>query len=221
MRPTSLFNRANKFSGLFDRDELGEIVEMIAKPNSPRFGKFKSTSILSHRIYETAKWVCVYHKVSATQLHYLNKSEVTVVTAPDDCLLNAVELLTVRHNQSHCEYLTAILSVIEKPSNGSQHKVLLKQQIYLEVSPLGSGSTKKIVLKKAIVLEKEKEYEFIIDFDSSWRENTFYPEIPYPDVNGWNGLVRDLVCSSIKHGDEQIRGFHSKLQLLLDELNIE
>lgn len=172
--------RVSKFKGLFDQEELEEIIAIISDvPIELKKFKRKPTTQWQNKLVV----ICSRLDPTNHSSRFLNQVETVAFRTNQRFLLGELGVLQLGQNTRSSPFfisLIATMTIIENTTfeNHTEHKILLKQRIQINQATSNQGDNAAlpptiIKLEKPIVCDPDTLYEIQVIFDSSWSHQKF------------------------------------------------
>lgn len=177
---------------LFDRDELIDLMVIMSSDGPVTLDKFITKSYLPFNSIEDdidheLKWSWMT-KLPNEKKQWISQQEVTSIPFQIKDTLVAIKLSMIFHNETEkSKFLSGNLIISQRGANNSD--ILLKQPIKIQCyKPQHFSLHEKIKLIKPIEI-RPGTYDFKIDFDSSWKNHSFFTKRDIDDF----GIVK-FIC---------------------------
>lgn len=159
-----------EYNDLFTRDELLEIIAILAADNATKLQHFVCNSRVKH-----AEWkddaALMFSQIDLRNEH-VNKKEVTVFQVNKRLLLGALTTQIVSTKRYLKKQLVGVMEIHEMydSQNIERNNILLEQPFVVDLD--GEKPARNFTkLSKAIVVEPNQLYVIRFVFDSSWIQN--------------------------------------------------
>lgn len=176
MKSYQISSYADQYKNLFNKNEWLELFKIATS-----HGPIESELFLRTHIKSTTEWDETLRQrydvndLPEEDVHWLKQTE-TFEREDAPSVIGSIELNTLLRKCDNPDYtLSGILSVVKVSTEdcGSKEEIVLKQFFAIEFK--GWMSTSQLIkLYKTIEFEKKISLHIRINFDSSWKENTFY-----------------------------------------------
>lgn len=164
--------------GLFNRDELEDVIDMLSSNGSPRLQIFKPKSYFLQWNKDS---VLKCSRVGSLSMrnHYLNQLEVASFNTKKRMLFGGISLAGI-HDKSNSHnvqnYLRGVLTIIENDIIHLDSKILLVQPVKFALDLQKMLTT--IEFTKELLIKSDKVYEVQILFDASWKYKKYFVNLP-------------------------------------------
>lgn len=170
MDPKKIAQIAVEYKDLFDQDDLIELMAIMSSDVPISLNKFK----LKINKVENCNWRWDWiSKFPDERRQWIKQHETSSIETCLKAVVVGIKLSMIFHNDR--KKLLVLSGIMTVNKEGEDDKILLKQPIEIECCAKSwVVSHRSIKLVKPINLEAETTYIFNIDFDSSWKEQTFF-----------------------------------------------
>lgn len=170
MQPVEISRCVHKYAYLFTREELVEIISILAADN-----KTLKYFVRKDQVVKSVEWK-YYASMMFSQINFtecnVNQVEITAFKTNREVILGAVATQIISTKSYGKISLLGVMSIFELQENKSfeQSEILLEQPFE---AALGGQFVPRnfTVLNSPVTIEPYKVYRVRIEFDSSWKEN--------------------------------------------------
>lgn len=201
MAPKQISKYVNYYDGLFNVEELKEIITMTTLDGPVALKKFKFKSDSAAQWSDgNCTWSCYHRNEYLDEQYWIKQLEIIPIgSEKQNRLLGGIKILEIRHNKHRTRdklssaTLSGIMSVvIATRDNYADTKMIYQQRIELLCSAHGSFSKQYFQLIEPVYLEKNRSYEIRFAFESGWADETFHAVVPYPNSNNNKVIIHSL-----------------------------